>query len=583
MRSLTFRFYRTFIAGIVALAPLSAAQAGAPSCVPAGGLDRVTRALNGQPNDRSVLPAISADGCVIAFKSYASNLVDNDTNDKVDVFAFDRSADSTERIPVQPATGSSGNPRDNSFPPALNGDGSIVAFASLSNNLTPGDVNTDADVFVYDRGSQVTSILTLREDGELGGGAPDLPPSLSADARFVAFSASSPKIVSNDFNQAYDVFVYDRETGETELISVATTGSSAGRAALLASNGGVISADGCVVAFYSDAPNVVAADRNDVRDVFVRNRCTSESERVSVASDGTEGNAASQAAGFQPGISGDGQLVVFASDATNLDEGDDNGVADVFVRNRGDGSTRRLSKAPNGESGNAASQFPAISADGRFVAFQSSASNLVDGDGNGLSDIFVIDLATDQIRRLTPNGGEPNGNSTAPQLNADGTVVVFQSDASNLVDDDSNGASDIFASTNSLSFTPTPVDTETETPTATVTETPVPPTNTPVPTSSNTPVPPSPTASHTPTLHVDTSPTHTPTSGASTPTRTPTSTVTGNGNGNGGGGGGGCSCRVDPETGQAADSTPLAASLLPLALWFIRRRRTATEIVGERE
>lgn len=564
MRSMNSRSFRILAAALVVGATLSVASA---QCEPGGGLDRVSRGLDGQAsNERSLLPAISGDGCVIAFKSYASNLVENDTNEKVDVFAFDRRADSVERVPARPATGSSGNPNDNSFPPGLNFDGTIVAFASLSNNLTgsnettPGDINTDADVFVYDRLAQQTSVLTLREDGELGGGAPDLPPSLSGDGRFVAFSASSNKIVGNDFNEAYDVFVYDRDTGATELISVATTGSDAGKAAKLASNGGVISADGCVVAFYSDAPNIVAADRNDVRDVFVRNRCSGESERISVASDGSEGNAASQAGGFQPGISGDGQLVVFASDASNLDAGDDNGLSDVFLRDRSSATTRRLSKATNGESANGGSEYPAISADSRFVAFQSAASNLVDGDNNGFSDIFVVEVATGAIRRLSVPGSEPNGNSSAPQLNADGTVVVFQSDADNLTDDDGNGFTDIFAAFNELSFTPTP--TETPTPTSTSTVTRIPPTTTP----SIVPTQPSPTPD-------GFTPTPTGNGGNVTPSATRTATSDGN-NGQGGDGGGGCSCRVDPQSGQGPDPAPLTAALLPLALWTLRRRRS---------
>jgi len=557
MWSMTFGIFRTFVAGLTLVAPLATALA----CEPSNGLERISRGLNGQSaNDRSLLPAINGDGCVIAFKSYASNLVENDLNEKVDVFALDRNVGAIERVPVRPATGSSGNPNDNSFPPALNFDGTIVAFSSLSNNLTAGDFNTDADVFVYDRPSQTTSILTLRDDGELGGGAPDLPPSLSDDGRFVAFSAASEKIVSSDRNQANDVFVYDRDSGGTELISVATAGSDAGRPANRASNGAVISADGCTVAFYSEASNVIAGDRNDVRDVFVRDRCSGASERVSIASDGSEANAASQAAGFQPGISGDGQLVVFGSDATNLAEGDDNGVADVFLRDRSSQATTRLSRGLNGESANGASQFPAISADGRFVAFQSAASNLVENDTNQRADIFVVELATGLVRRIGADQVEPNGNSTAPQLNADGTIVVFQSDASNLTDDDGNGVGDVFAASNPLSLTPTPTDTVEPT----VTETPVPPTATATasPTSTRvgaeTPLPPTLAPSTTRTATVS-------------PSATPTATGGGN-NGNGNGGGDGCSCRVDPQTGEIPDSAPLAVALLPLGLWMVRRR-----------
>ncbi len=559
MWSLTCRVFRVFVlVSLVAGAALPA-SAGLLECGPVSGLERISRAIGGgAADDRSLLPAVNADGCVIAFKSYASNLVDNDTNAKVDVFAFDRVSGGIERVPIRPATGSSGNPNDNSFPPALSADGSIVAFASLANNLTPGDFNSDADLFVYDRPAQATVILTLRDDGELGGGAPDLPPSLSGDGRFVVFSASSEKIVDNDGNQANDVFAYDRETQQTELISVATTGSSQGRPANRASNGGIISSDGCWVAFYSDASNVVAADRNDVRDVFLRNRCAGNTQRVSVATDGSEGNAASQAAGFLPGISGDGQLVVFSSDASNLDAGDDNAVADVFLRDVANQTTRRLSVGRSGESGNGASQFPALSADGRFVAFQSAASNLVEGDTNGVVDVFVLKLETGEIRRIE-GPAEPNGNSTAPQLNADGTIVAFQSDASNLTSDDSNGTGDVFAAANSLALPPTPFPT-----TATLTPTRT-PTSTPsvTPTITLTPAPPTGTITPTATQ----TPTHTRTRTVTgTATARPTATT-------GPSDEDGCSCRVDPQTGEPASSAPLAMALLPLAGWLLRRRR----------
>lgn len=561
MWSMTFRLSRVLAVGCLLVGAVLPADAGRLECRPVNGLERISRSPGGgDANDRSLLPAVNADGCVIAFKSYASNLVDNDRNDKVDVFTFDRAAGSlTERAPLRPATGSSGNPNDNSFPPSLNAEGSLVAFASLANNLTPGDFNSDADVFVYDRPAQMTSILTLREEGELGGGAPDLPPSLSGDGRFLVFSASSEKIVDNDGNQANDVFAYDRDTQQTELISVATTGSSQGRPANRASNGGVISSDGCWVAFYSDANNVVPADRNDVRDVFLRNRCAGSTQRVSVASDGSEANAASQAAGFLPGISGDGQLVVFSSDASNLDAGDDNGVADVFLRDVANQTTRRLSVGTNGESGNAASQYPALSADGRFVVFQSAASNLVEGDNNGLVDVFVLKLETGEIRRIA-GGEEPNGNSTAAQLNADGTIVVFQSDASNLAGADGNGTTDVFAASNSLAVPPPPPPTTvTRTPTMTPTRT-----LTSTPSVTLTPTPMTPTVE--PTFTAMNTPTRTPTR---TVTRTATARPTAT---QGPTDEDGCSCRVDPQSGEPTSSAPLAMALLPVAGWVLRSR-----------
>jgi len=437
-----------------------ASRSLAQACPPVSTTERVSAGNDGAPaNDRSVLPAINADGCVVGFKSYASNLVAGDTNDKVDVFVRDRSAGTTERIPNTPFTET--NPKDNSYPPGLDASGTIVGFGSLSNNLTPGDFNQLADLFVYDRAAHVTEILTLAQDGEGGGNVPDLPPTLSRDGRFVAFTSGSDKLVSGDKNQTNDVFVYDRDGHTRELISLTTTGSEPGTAGNGPSAGGAIDADGCQVAFYSDASNIVPFDTNQHRDVFVRDRCAGTTERVSVTSDGSQANADSEASGFLPGISADGNLVAFSSDATNLDPADDNGTTDIFVRDRGAGTTTRVSKRQTGESANGPSQYPAISGDGRFVVFQSAADNLVDGDTNGRVDVFVVEIASGAVRRvsLTSAGEQANGDSTAPQISTDGGVITFQSDATNLVDGDTNGATDIFVVSNPLSGTPTPTPT----------------------------------------------------------------------------------------------------------------------------
>jgi Tol biopolymer transport system component len=440
----------------------TASMARAQQCAPVSSVERVSIAGNGdQANDRSVIPTLNANGCVVGFKSYASNLVTGDNNEKVDVFVRDREAATTERIPPVGFTGAES--KDNSYPPGLDASGSIVAFGSLSNNLAPNDFNQVADVFVYDRLNQSTRNLSLALGGEGGGGVPDLQPSVSADGILVVFTALSDNLLPLiDKNQANDVFLADLSSGALELISQTTTGSEPGTAGNGPSAGGVISADGCHVAFYSDASNIVAQDKNEFRDVFVRDRCGDvRTERVNVASDGTAANRDSQASGFLPGISGDGNRVAFSSDATNLDPADDNSQTDIFVRDRTAGQTIRVSKNQNGDSANGPSQYPSISADGRFVAFQSDASNLVAGDTNQSTDIFVVEVDTGDIRRLSVSGSgtEGNGNSTFPGISADGTTVVFQSDATNLVDGDTNGASDIFIVSNPLVGGPTPTPT----------------------------------------------------------------------------------------------------------------------------
>src|SRR5213076_3051692 len=188
----------------------------------------------------------------------------------------------------------------------------------------------------------------------------------------------------------------------TERVSVASGGTEGNGASLSSA----LSADGRFVAFVSAATDLVAADTNGASDVFVRDRLTGTTERVSVASGGTQSNAAS----LGSALSADGRLVAFQSDATNLVVGDTNGATDVFVRDRQTGMTARVSVASDGTQANNVSSYPALSADGRFVAFQSDATNLVVGDTNGKTDVFVHDRQTGTTERVSvASGGGTQG------------------------------------------------------------------------------------------------------------------------------------------------------------------------------
>ena len=224
----------------------------------------------------------------------------------------------------------------------------------------------------------------------------------------------------------------------TELVSVATGGAQGNDTSTEAS----ISADARFVAFWSDASNLVGGDTNGVEDVFVRDRQTGTTELVSVATGGTQGNARSR----YPSISSDGRFVVFWSDASNLVAGDTNGSADVFVRDRLSGTTERVSLAAGGAQGNADSLGPSISASGRFVAFWSLATNLVAGDTNAWNDVFVRDRqsATTERVSVATGGAQGDFNSYDPSISADGRFVAFESGATNLVAGDTNGSFDVF-------------------------------------------------------------------------------------------------------------------------------------------
>jgi uncharacterized membrane protein len=324
-----------------------------------------------------------------------------------------------------------------SGPAAISADGRYVAFESLASNLVSGDTNGVRDIFVRDRYTGQTTRVSVASDGTQGN-ANSFAPSLSADGRYVAFESVASNLVSGDTNSREDAFVHDRQTGQTTRVSVAGDGSQGNERSARP----VISADGRYVAFGSVASNLVSGDTNNFFDVFVHDRQTGQTTRVSLASNGTQGNEGSA----QPAISADGRFVAFLSIATNLVSGDTNNSMDVFVHDRQTGQTTRVSVASGGTQANSNSLTPNISADGRFVAFESAASNLVSGDTNNANDIFVHDRQTGQTTRvsITSNGTQANNTSNFAAISADGRFVVFNSNASNLVSDDTNNFFDVF-------------------------------------------------------------------------------------------------------------------------------------------
>jgi cold shock CspA family protein len=343
-----------------------------------GVTERISVHSTGQEaNGPSAFPTLSADGRIITFHSLASNLVPNDTNHSWDIFVHDRETAITERISMSSA-GQQGN--NGSYFPDLSADGRLVAFYSLANNLVPNDTNNNWDVFVYDRQSGVTARVSVGPGGGQANGSSTFP-DLSADGRYVVFDSTASNLVSGDTNGDADIFVHDRQTGLTGRVSVSSTGQQ--------TNGDsrypVISADNSAVAFTSDASNLVSNDTNGSEDVFVYERETGQTERISVDSAGQESNGASHYAV----ISADGRLVSFDSDASNLVVGDTNNALDVFLHNRQTGVTLRVSVSSTGGQGNGSSTDAAISADGLIVAFHSDASNLVAADTNGVTDVFL--------------------------------------------------------------------------------------------------------------------------------------------------------------------------------------------------
>ncbi len=399
---------------------------------------RVSVASGGaQASDVSWGPSVSADGRFVAFASAATNLVLADANGFNDIFVYDRLLGTTEIVSV-PWPGALAN-GDSSWP-SISADGRFVVFDSLATNLVGADGNGASDVFVHDRLLGTTERASVKSGGGEANGDSAVAV-ISADGRFVAFRSAASNLVSGDGNGLQDVFVHDCQLGTTQRVNVNTDGTEANGDTLVPA----ISSDGRFVAFVSSATNLVGGDVNLAPDVFVHDCLLRSTERVSLATGGAAGNGNSLSAS----VSADGRFVAFASAANNLVPGDNNGAPDVFVRDRRLGTTDLISASLIGTVGDGWSGGPAISSDGRDVAFWSRATNLVAGDTNNREDVFVRDRfagLTDMVS-VASDGTHSNDlspASSAPRISADGRDVTFDSRAWNLVPGDTNNQADVF-------------------------------------------------------------------------------------------------------------------------------------------
>ena len=322
--------------------------------------------------------------------------------------------------------------------PSVSKTGRFIAYESRSNNLVPNDTNGTRDCFVRDQASSTVERVSVSSGGAEGNGGCE-GPAISGDGRYVAFAYSGGSLVPNDANGTWDIFLRDRQLGTTERVSVGPGGTEANGP----SEDPAISADGRLIVFESQASNLVSDDTNGQRDVFVYNRDNGTTTRASKSSNGA------QAAGGNsrdPAISANGRFVVFDSGAANLAPKDTNGAQDIFIHDLVKGKTQRVSVSSSGKQANGSSANPTVSADGRFVAYQSKARNLVTGDTSKGNDIFLRDRKDGAVVRIsvTSAGRQAGGGSGDPSISDNGRYVVFESPASNLVPKDTNGKWDVF-------------------------------------------------------------------------------------------------------------------------------------------
>jgi Tol biopolymer transport system component len=424
---------RSRLAGIVAIT--AAAYALLPCPAVARQTTRVSvDSSGGEADYHSQVGNLSANGNLVGFTSRATNLVAGDRNGTDDAFVHDCSTGLTERVSVD-SSGAEGN--YTSVGAWVSADEDLVGFTSLATNLVAGDQNGTYDAFVHQRSTGLTERISVSSTGAEGD-RDSLCGMMSANGSLVVFASRATNLVPGDTNGVNDIFVRDRVLATTIRVSVDSSGAQGD----LDCRGAAISADGRIVLFGSQATNLVPGDTNGKEDMFVHDLATGITERVSVDSLGAQSDGFS----FHPSLSSDGQIVAFASDSTNLVSGDTNGKIDVFVHDRSTGLTERVSVDSTGKQGNDDSMFPWLTADGRSVSLMSWATNLVAGDTNSCTDAFLHDRSTGRTERLSvdSSGAEANGASTWPILTPDGAFVAFASLASNLVAGDKNGWQDVF-------------------------------------------------------------------------------------------------------------------------------------------
>lgn len=382
--------------------------------------------------------AISRSGRYVAFESRASDLGPGDMNNDWDIYVWDRKKDGKVRASVAFGGDAAGASGLNSH---LSANGRFVAFQSSDTDLVDGgDAGFDSDIFVRDLKQGVTTRVSVDSAGLEAAEGQSHNPFVSASGRWVVFQADAP-LAPDDDNELADVYLHDRKQGTTVRVSVDSAGAQVEGDSLGAS----VSANGRYVVFESTAPDLVENDLNGDNDIFLRDTKLGTTVRLSVNAAGEEGDNAST----QAMISGNGRYVVFASAATNLDDEDGAGNMDVFLRDLKLGTIQRVTVNGVGDDLDGNSSAPSITHSGRHIAWESDAPNVpidVD-DANGVSDVFLLDLKKATVVRASVDAAGLEvlgGPSFGAVVSGNGRFIAFESDADDLVPDDGNEARDVF-------------------------------------------------------------------------------------------------------------------------------------------
>lgn len=334
--------------------------------------------------------------------------------------------------------------------PSISADGQLVVFQSEANNLVPNDFNNTSDIFLYHRGTGQVSLISVDRTGTRSGDGDSIEPQITPDGRYVLFRSHATQLdptldTPRDFGGSYHLFLRDLQTGTTRLIDVNTAGTGSG-------NGNAfdpaITPDGRFIVFASGANNLVDGDTNGRDDIFLWDGQTGDLERISL----TDAEGQSDNHSYNPSITPDGRFIVFATWG-KLEDIDNNGLEDIYVRDRTAGTTELVtadvtnSFSANSHAGNL-SEHP-ISADGRFVVFWTNASNLVSQNTAFQTNAFVRDLVNNTTYLLSANAaGTAGTNGFAPVITPDGRYVAWVGDSSAIASDvpDTNGRWDVYRS-----------------------------------------------------------------------------------------------------------------------------------------